>query len=96
MLGAGERADGFAQRVGVLGGERAQGVLDPVAQLAEDRAGHVGRVLGHEEDADALGPDQPHGLRHRLEERLAGTREEQVRLVEEEDQPGPLDVADLR
>ena len=47
----------------------------------------VGR-LGHEEDADALGPDQPHGLGDRVEERLRRVGEQQVRLVEEEHQLG--------
>jgi hypothetical protein len=51
--------------------------------------------LGHEEDADALAADQPDGAGDGVEERLAGVVEEQVRLVEEEDELGLVDVADL-
>ena len=54
--------DGRLERLGVVGGVRAERVLDPRAELGEDLVGDVGRALGHEEDADALGPDQPHGL----------------------------------
>ena len=51
--------------------------------------------LRHEEDADALGPDQPHGLRDRVEELLRRAVEQQVRLVEEEHQLRLVEVADL-
>ncbi|PWW21001.1 hypothetical protein JD79_00127 [Geodermatophilus normandii] len=70
-------------------------MLDPVAELAEHVGGDVGRLLGDEEDADALGPDEPHRLGDRREERLAGAGEEQVRLVEEEHDLRRVEVADL-
>ena len=77
----------------VLRGEGAQGVLDPVAELAEDAFGHIQRVLGDEIDADALGTDQPHHLFDFLEQRLGGVVEEQVGFVEKEHQLGFVHVA---
>ncbi len=76
-------------------GEGAQGVLDPVAELAEHRLGDVERVLGDEIDPHPLGADQPHHLLDLLQQRLRRVVEEQVRLVEEEDQLRLLRVADL-
>ena len=73
-LGLRERRDGRLQRLGVVGRERAQRVLDAVAELREHVGRDVLRRLGDEEDADALGADQPHGLRDRLEERLRSRR----------------------
>jgi len=66
--------------------ELAQGVLDAGAELGEDLVGYVGGGLGDEEDAHALGADQPDGLGDLVEEGVRGVVEEQVRLVEEEDQ----------
>ena len=86
---------GRLQRLGVVGRVGAELVLDPRAELGQHVVGHVGRALGDEEDADALGADQPHGLGDLVEEGLGGVVEEQVRLVEEEHQLGPVDVADL-
>ena len=86
VLGGREGLDGRLQRAGVLRGERPHRVLHAVAELREHLVRDVGGELGDEEDADALGPDQPHGLGHRLEELLGGAVEQQVRLVEEEDQ----------
>jgi len=51
-------------------------VLHTVAQLRQDVRRHILRRLSDEEDADALGADEPHGLRHRVQERLAGVVEE--------------------
>ena len=90
------RRDRRLQRLGVVGRERAQRVLDARAELAEHLAREVLRVLGDEEDADALGADQAHGLRDRVEERVGGVVEEQVRLVEEEHELGLVEVAGLR
>jgi hypothetical protein len=73
-----------------------QGVLDPVAELGQDRVGNVVGELGHEEDADALRPDQPDGLGDLVEEGVAGVGEQQVGFVEEEDQLRLLQVTDLR
>ena len=93
--GVGVGVDGRLERLRVVRRVRAELVLDPRAELGEHRVRYVGRALGHEEDADALRPDQPHGLGDLVEERLRGVVEQQVRLVEEEDQLGLVDVADL-
>ncbi len=70
-------------------------MLDPVAQLGQHGVGDVVGQLGHEEHADALGPDEPHGLGDLVEELLRRALEEQVRLVEEEHQLGLREVAGL-
>ncbi len=70
-------------------------MLHAGTQLGQHVVRHVGRRLGDEEDADALGADQPDGLGDRVQERLGRAVEQQVRLVEEEDQLGNVDVADL-
>ena len=57
------RLDRRAQRLRVVGRERAQRVLDAVAELGEHVRGDVLRRLRDEEHADALRADQPHGLR---------------------------------
>ncbi len=49
----------------------------------------------HEEDAHALRADQPHDLLDLVLQRLGGIVEQQVRLVEEEHQPGLFRVADF-
>ena len=77
---------GGLERLGVVGRVGAQLVLDPRAELGQHVVGYVGRALGHEEDADALGPDQPHRLGDLVEEVVGGVVEQQVGLVEEEDQ----------
>ena len=83
------------KRLLVVGRERAQRVLHAVAELAEDVRRDVLRALRDEEDADALRAHEPHHLLDLLEERLAGAVEQQVRLVEEEDELGLLEIADL-
>ncbi len=70
-------------------------MLDPVAELGQHLVGHVVGELGHEEHAHALGADEAHGLGHLGDEVLGGVIEEQVGLVEEEDQLGPVQVAHL-
>ncbi len=80
----------------VVRGEGAQRVLDAVAELGEDVGGDVLRRLRHEEDADPLRANQPHGLGDRVQEGLRRVVEEQMRLVEEEDELRLVDVADLR
>ena len=84
-----------SQRLGVAGRVGPQGVLDPVAELGEHHVGHVVGELGDEEDADALGADQPHRLGDLVEEGRRGVGEQQVGLVEEEDQLRLVEVADL-
>ena len=78
--------DRRAQLLRVARRERAQRVLDAQAELGEHRLGQVGRLLRDEEHADALRADQPHRALERVEERLGGVVEQQVRLVEEDDE----------
>ena len=94
-VGLRERPHGRPQRLRVVRRERAQRVLDAIAELTEDVGRHVLRRLRHEEDADALRADEPHRLHRRLDERLARTLEQEVCLVEEEDEPRLVAVADL-
>ena len=89
------RPDRFGQGLLVVGSEGANRVLDARTQLAEHVVGNVGRQLGAEEDADALGPDQLDGLLDLVQERLGRVGEQQVRLVEEEDQLRLVRVTDL-
>ena len=69
-----EGLGGLLQRLGVARGEGAQRVLDAVAELGEDVAGHVVGVLGAEVDADALGADQPDDLDDLVDQRLRASR----------------------
>jgi hypothetical protein len=62
--------------------------LHAVPELAENVRGHVLRGLRHEEHADALRADEPHGLDDGLDERLARAVEQQVRLVEKKTRRG--------
>ena len=87
---------GRAQLLRVARRERPQRVLDPQAELREHLLGQVGRLLGHEEHADALGADQPHGALERVQERVGRLVEQQVRLVEEHDELRRRQVARLR
>jgi hypothetical protein len=86
--GVGTKVSAAAHRLLVARGEGAQGVLDAVAELAQDLVGHVVRVLRAEVDAHALGADQPHHLLDPLQQRRRAVVEQQVRLVEEEHQLG--------
>ena len=87
---------GRPHRLLILGGERAQRVLNPVAELRQHVLRHIGRVLGDEEDADALRADQPDHLLDFVHQRLRRVVEQQVRLVEEQHQLRPVAIADLR
>ena len=82
-------------RLLVAGGEGAQGVLHPVAELAQHGVGQVERVLGDEVDPHPLGADQPHQLLDLVHQHLGRVVEEQVGLVEEEDQLRLRQVAHL-
>jgi hypothetical protein len=78
-----------ARRVG------AQCVLYAVAELAQDHVGHVVGILRAEIDANAFRADQSNNL---LDSLLQGRRaviEQQVRFVEDEDQLGLIEIADL-
>ena len=68
-------------------------MLHTVAELRGHRVGNVDRVLRHEIDADALRADEAHHLLHLVEQRRRRLIEQQVRLVEEEDEPGLVRVA---
>ncbi len=70
-------------------------MLHAVAQLAQHLIGHIGRGMGDEEDAHALGANEAGHQLDLLQEGLVRIAEQQMRLVEEEDQLGPIQVADL-
>ena len=70
-------------------------MLHAVAELSQHGVRDVERVLRDEVHADALGAHQPHHLLDAVEQRLRRVREEEVRLVEEEHEPGLVRVADL-
>ena len=80
----------------VARGEGAQGVLDAVAELAEDFFRDVERVLRDEIDADALRADQADDLFDLVGQRLRRIAEQQVGFVEEEDQLRLVEVAGFR
>ena len=83
-------------RLAIIGGESAQGVLHLHPELAENIIRNVGRHLGAEKNADAFGANQ---FDHRLdfiEERLLGVIENQMRFVDEEHELRFVHVADFR
>ena len=88
-------ADGLAERLLIVGSERTQRVLNPRTQLGQHVVGQVRGQLRAEEHPDALGADQLHGLFDPLQKGLGGVGKKQVRLIEEEDQFGLVDVANL-
>ncbi len=90
-----ERLGGGLDRLLIVDGERAQGVLHPVSQLAEDPVGDVRRILCDEIHSHAFRADEPHHLLDLFEEPLRRVREKEVRLVEEEDEDGFLRVPRL-
>ena len=59
-------------------------MLDLVSELRQHAARDVARVLGDEEDADALGADELHDLLDLVQQCLRGALEQQMRLVKEE------------
>ena len=88
----GRRSDRFL----VARGEGAQRMLHPVAELPGNLLRNIDRVLGHEKDADALGPDQPDDLFDLVFQRLWRVVEQQMGLVKEEDQFRLCRIADFR
>ncbi len=70
-------------------------MLDAVPELRQHSGRDVLRCLGDEEHPHALAADEAHGLLDLLEKVLARIGEEQVRLVEEEDQLGLVEIAHL-
>ena len=61
-------------------------MLHAVSQLAEDPVRDVLRILGHEENPDALGSDQADDLFDLLEQCGRSIGEQQMRFVEEENE----------
>ena len=53
----------------------AQGVLNPISQLAQHRLGNICRVLGDEIDADALRADEAYDLLDFLQQGFGGIAE---------------------
>ncbi|MNS14534.1 hypothetical protein D3C72_461550 [compost metagenome] len=68
-------------------------MLDAVAQLPQHGVGDVQRILGHEINAHALGPHQPHHLLDLVQQRGRCVVEQQVRFIEKENQLGLVHVA---
>ena len=91
-----ERIGGGLDRLLIARRERAQGMLNAVAELAEHRLRDIERILRHEIDADALRADETHDLLDLLEQLLRRIVEEEMRLVEEEDELRLFGIADLR
>ena len=81
-----ERLGRRPHRLLVARRERAQRVLDAIAELAEDLVRHVVGKLRAEVHAHALRSDEPHDLLDALAQRRRRVVEQQVRLVEEEHQ----------
>ena len=71
----------------------AQGVLQAVTQLRQNAFGQVARVLRHEVDPDAFGPDQAHDLLDLLHQRRRGIIEQEMGLIEKEDEAWLVRVA---
>ena len=72
--------------------ERAQGVLNTVAQLRQHRVGYVKRVLRDEVHPHAFAADQAHHLLDFFQQRLRCFVEEQVSFVKKEHQLGFLQI----
>ena len=84
-----------ADSLHLVRGVGAQGVLHTVGKLGQHIAGDIARALGDEVDAHALGADQLDHLDDLLQQRLRHIAEEEMRLVEEENHLGLVEVADL-
>ena len=69
---------------------------DPVPQLTENHLRDVRGVLGDEVDSNAFGADQTDDELHLFQENRGGVPEEEVSLIEAEDQPGFLEISNLR
>jgi hypothetical protein len=65
-------------------GEGAQGMLYPVAQLAEYGIRDIKGILGDKIDPDPFGADQAHNLFDPVFQYLGEIFEKEVRLIEEE------------
>ena len=71
-------------------------MLHAMAQLTQHRIGDVHWILGDEINAHALGADQPDHLLDLLQQDPGRFVEEQVGFVEEEHQPGLVDIPHFR
>jgi len=76
--------------------ERAQRMLNPVAELPKDDIGNVQRILCDKVNAHALRANQTNHLFDLFQQDLGRVVEQQVRLVEEKGQLRFLRVADFR
>ncbi len=90
-----EGVGGGLDRLLVARGKGTEGVLDAVAELAENGVGDVGGVLGDEVDADGFRADEADHLLDAGFEDGGLVGEEEVGLVEEEDELGFIEVAGL-
>ena len=70
-------------------------MLHAVSELSEHCVRHIQRVLGHEIDTHALGPDQPDDLFDLFQQRRRRIVEQQMRLVEKEHQLRFFRIANL-
>ena len=83
-------------RLAIVRGEGAQGVLHLHPELTENIVWDVSRQLGAEKNADPFGADQfDHGLDF-IEERLFGIGKNQVRFVDKENELWLIHVAHFR
>src|SRR6516164_4631008 len=70
-------------------------MLDAVAELRRDAVVDIAWALRDVEDADALGADEAGHALDLVEHGRARAVEEQVRLVEQKDELGLVEIADL-
>ena len=87
--GPGGGADSFL----LVRGIGAQSMLDTVGELGQHVAGDIAGALGDEVDADGLGADELDDLDDLLQQGFGHAVKEQVRLVEEEDHLGLVEIA---
>src|SRR5262245_31938652 len=70
-------------------------VLNPVPQLAQNFVWNIIGILGAEIHAYTLRPDESNNLVDASQQREGSVTEQQMRLVENEDQPRKLPIACL-
>ena len=71
-------------------------MLYAVAELSQHVVRNIGRVLRNKPDADAFRADQADHLFNLIQQNLWRIVKQQVRLVEEEDQLGFVEIAGFR
>ena len=90
-----EGLGGGSDRLLLGGGVGPQGVLHPVGALGQHAVGDVAGALGDKVDAHRLGADELDHLLDLLHQGPGGIGKEEVGLVKEEDQLGPVQVPGL-